>query len=476
MSSEEWTEKYRPEHLDDLVGHKKPIEELKTWARYWQQDTPMERVVILYGKPGVGKTTSAYALARDFGWDLIELNASDSRTADVITRVAGSASQMGTFEGTHGKRLVVLDEADNIHGNADRGGANAVIKVIKNTHQPIILIANEYYGMSKTLRDSCKSINFAAVRTSTIESFIKKIASMEKIRIEPDAIKVLAAHSGGDMRSALNDFQAVAEGRDELVLEDIAVSPRDSKETVFQVIAKIFKGSDISEIYHSTFQLDETPENLIHWIDENLPIAYKHPHDLVNSFEVLSRADMFLGRVRRRQNYRMWKHASLLMSGGIAVSKTRKYEMFTRFQPPSTWRRLAQTKNMRNTRDAISLKVGRRCHVSKEFARAELIEFARLLIKDKRYAAIVAAELDLSIEEITYLLQSKTTSKKVKNIYGSARALIEKETEENIELFARTEQKSDDFKHGEDKVKVDVKTIRKEAKSSSTPQSTLFDF
>ncbi|RZN16088.1 MAG: replication factor C large subunit [Methanosarcinales archaeon] len=472
MSSEEWTEKYRPEHLGDLVGHIKPIEELKTWARHWQQDAPMERVAILHGKPGVGKTTSAYALARDFGWDLIELNASDSRTADVIKKIAGSASQMGTFEGTHGKRLVVLDEADNIHGNADRGGANALIGVIKNTHQPIILIANEYYRMSKTLRDSCKSIKFAAVRTATIESFIKKIASMEKIRIEPDAIKVLAAHSGGDMRSALNDFQAVAEGRDELILEDITVSQRDSKETVFQVIAKIFKGSDISEIYHSTFQLDETPEDLIHWIDENLPIAYRHPHDLINSFEVLSRADIFLGRVRRRQNYRMWKHASLLMSGGIAVSKTRKYEMSTRFQPPSTWRRLAQTRNMRNTRDAISLKIGRHCHVSREFARAELIEFTRLLIKDESYAAVVAAELDFSIEEIIYLLQSKTASKKVKNIYGSARALIEKETEENIELFARIEQKIDGFEPPEDS----VKTVRKKAKSSSTPQSTLFDF
>ena len=41
------------------------------------------------GKPGIGKTTSAYALARDMGWDVIELNASDQRTAAVIDRIAG---------------------------------------------------------------------------------------------------------------------------------------------------------------------------------------------------------------------------------------------------------------------------------------------------------------------------------------------------------------------------------------------------
>jgi len=75
-----------------------------------------------------------HALARDLSWEVIELNASDQRTASVIERVAGSAASMNTFFG--GKRLIILDEADNLHGTADRGGMRAIAGIIKSTFQP----------------------------------------------------------------------------------------------------------------------------------------------------------------------------------------------------------------------------------------------------------------------------------------------------------------------------------------------------
>jgi len=83
--------------------------------------------------------------------EIIELNASDQRTADIINKVAGSASRMGTLEGTGIKRLIIMDEADNIHGTADRGGERALLELIKKTSHPIILIANELYDMSRAL-------------------------------------------------------------------------------------------------------------------------------------------------------------------------------------------------------------------------------------------------------------------------------------------------------------------------------------
>ena len=70
----------------------------------------------LMGPQEIGKTSSAHALARDLAWEVIELNASDQRTASVIEKIAGSAASMNTFFGE--KRLIILDEADNIHGSA----------------------------------------------------------------------------------------------------------------------------------------------------------------------------------------------------------------------------------------------------------------------------------------------------------------------------------------------------------------------
>ncbi|MCZ7396955.1 MAG: AAA family ATPase, partial [Candidatus Methanoperedens sp.] len=100
MKSLDWTEKYRPQMLSQVVGHNKAVEELKRWAEAWVHGIPKERAVVLYGRAGIGKTTTAHALARDMGWEAIELNASDQRTADIIEKVAGSASQMSTLDGS----------------------------------------------------------------------------------------------------------------------------------------------------------------------------------------------------------------------------------------------------------------------------------------------------------------------------------------------------------------------------------------
>jgi len=115
----DWAEKYRPASLSDVLGNDAAVKALKKWAEAFGSG---RKAAILYGGPGVGKTSAALALAHDMGWDYIEMNASDQRTKDAINKVAGSASKTGTFGGTNERRLLILDEADNLHGNYDRGG------------------------------------------------------------------------------------------------------------------------------------------------------------------------------------------------------------------------------------------------------------------------------------------------------------------------------------------------------------------
>ena len=86
--SQDWTEKYRPKTLSDVVGNPKAVGELKAWAESWSRGTPSKKAVVLMGSPGVGKTTSAEALANDMGWGILEMNASDQRTGDAIRSVA----------------------------------------------------------------------------------------------------------------------------------------------------------------------------------------------------------------------------------------------------------------------------------------------------------------------------------------------------------------------------------------------------
>ncbi|MCZ7372883.1 MAG: replication factor C large subunit [Candidatus Methanoperedens sp.] len=473
MKSLDWTEKYRPQMLSQVVGHNKAVEELKRWAEAWVHGIPKERAVVLYGRAGIGKTTTAHALARDMGWEAIELNASDQRTADIIEKVAGSASQMSTLDGSGMKRLVIMDEADNIHGTADRGGEKAIVDLIKKTSQPIILIANELYDMSAGLRNACKPIQFNSVLSRSMIPALKKIAETEGITCELGVIEKIAEKANGDLRSAINDLQAIAQGRTRIELNDIVTGDRDTKENIFKVLAKIFKGTNIIDAHKATFNLDENPEDLIQWVDENLPLEYTKPEDLEEGYRYLGRASLFLGRVKRRQNYNMWRYASVMMTSGIVVARSHRYTGFVKFQPPSLWRKLGQTKGMRNIRDSVAKKIGTHCHVSMSYTRSSLLQFFRMILMDDKYAVGVTALLALEPEEIAFLTGSKSVTKKIQKIFDESKALAESEIEHEIEMFGgftgkrsnltEVEPETDD--EPDEKVKKNVK-----------PQSSLFDF
>jgi replication factor C large subunit len=117
-------ERLRPSRLDEVIGNPQARTQLRAWAERWgAQGTPAQRAAILSGPPGVGKTSAALALASDFGWSVVEMNASDARNERAIDQVAGRASITRTLlEGANGqapgRALILLDEADSLSGRA----------------------------------------------------------------------------------------------------------------------------------------------------------------------------------------------------------------------------------------------------------------------------------------------------------------------------------------------------------------------
>jgi replication factor C large subunit len=422
----EWAEKYRPQTLKDIVGNRKAVQDLRTWAEKWLSGTPERRAVILHGSAGVGKTSTAHALARDLSWEVIELNASDQRTASVIERVAGSAASMNTFFG--GKRLIILDEADNLHGTADRGGMRAIAGIIKSTFQPIVLIANDVYGLTPTIRNLCLEIKFGSVQSRSMIPALKKVCESEGVLCSLDAVQQIAEGAGGDLRSAINDLQAAASGRETLEVEDISTSGRDVKENIFKAMQRIFKSTDCKKALEAARGLDESPEDLVHWLDENLPVQYASKdgnlEDIRTGFSYLSKADLYLGRVKKRQNYSMWRYASMLMVCGTAISKTRPYPGFIKYQPPSLWRRMGQIRSKRDLRDNIASKIGEHSFESMRYSRNNLLELYSRMLKDEKTAIEITAKLGLELEELVYLSGSTKASKKLQKIYDQAQELL----------------------------------------------------
>ncbi|KON33044.1 MAG: hypothetical protein AC479_05890 [miscellaneous Crenarchaeota group-6 archaeon AD8-1] len=79
-----WTEKYRPKKISDIIGNKEAKIAFTTWLKDKKR---RKKAVLLYGPAGVGKTSLATAVANQFGYSIIEMNASDTRTKKTINKI-----------------------------------------------------------------------------------------------------------------------------------------------------------------------------------------------------------------------------------------------------------------------------------------------------------------------------------------------------------------------------------------------------
>lgn len=427
----DWSEKHRPASLEDLVGNGKAIEELRAWAESWDDGTPKERAVVLAGDPGVGKTSAAIALARDMGWGIIEMNASDTRNEEIVRRIAGSGAMNRAFgaDGSFtresgGRQLVVLDEADNLFGREDRGGMKAIVEVIREAKQPIVLIVNDLYELQRrnaSLKTLARTIKFSKVHSNSIPPALRRIANKEGLTLEVGVDKAIAERAGGDMRSAVNDLQALALGRDVITLKDVeAMGRRDTSGDVWGLLGKVFYGSSLDEARKAAWDLDETPEDIALWIDENIPVMYTNKADLAQAYNTLSKASVFLGRVQRRQQYGLWSYATELMTGGVAVAKGER-PSGARFQFPSWLRRQSSFKGVREVRKRAATKVGAVLHTSARRAYIDIFPYLRALMKDdEAFSAWVAWQFELEADELAFLLETKATGPEVKRILDAA--------------------------------------------------------
>ena len=101
-----------------------------------------------------------------------------------------------------------------------------------------------------------------------------------------------------------------------MTLGDVTTGERDVAESIFKVMGMIFRGNEPQKAMQAARDLDESPEDLIAWVDENIGREYQDD-DLERGYDALAKADMFLGRVRRRQDYGMWRYASFMMINGV---------------------------------------------------------------------------------------------------------------------------------------------------------------
>jgi replication factor C large subunit len=502
-----WTEKYRPTTLGDVVGNSKSVGELRSWADSWDNGRPKRYpAVILAGEAGTGKTSAALALAKDKKWTVIELNASDARNYNNISKVVTMGvihetfSDDGTFVGSDigGRKLVILDEADNLYETSsgsskskksedketkdmsDRGGKKAIIEALAQACQPIILIVNDLYSLTKgrgeAIKRYCKVIRFDTLRKDEIRNALKQVAINENLGVEEKVLDVVAEKSGGDLRAALNDLEGLAIGRRTLSLKEIdTLGFRDPSVKIYGALRTIFTTKSLTMAKEAVNSLDETPQDLLVWIDENLPKQYTRTQDLLDSLEYLSKADILLRRVFRRQHFALWSYARELMSGGVALAKRDIYDYSPKHDFPMYLIAMSRSKMDRALQEKVLQKLRNYFHCSTQGARDMLLTIRELIKKDRRMATRLVIAMQLDETELGYIAESTDYAGRVFD---------------ETEAHKKGEEEKDEIEEYKDKKEEKVKPVvpepppqkkeedktdkKKEPQGGS--QSTLIDF
>ena len=398
-----WVEKYRPKKISDVVGNELAKNTFVNWLKDKQR---RKKAVLLYGPAGVGKTALVNAASNEFNFTIIEMNASDTRTEKAINKVgkpATSFSALDRFTSESKGNILFLDEVDGVFGQQDRGGIKAIINIVKESLIPVVMAANDSdHKKLRPLKKVCKLIRFQQVRIPLIITTLRKICAKENINAEFEALERIAQNSLGDMRSAINDLQSIGEGKQFLKLEDtLFLSTRNKDIGMYETLRGVFSAQSFGEAAMMLNQSRVNYDDFLLSLTDNLPLRYPNLEDLATAYDMVSRADVFRGRVGT-ENWHLLRYFFNLLAEAATVSP-KSFKPFDFIYPPMKIMKLFWTKGKRMKLENICEKIAHNCHVSRSTAKTDIVPFVKMML-DKQKSNPIVSWLKLEPEQVDYLL------------------------------------------------------------------------
>ena len=401
----QFTHKYNPKHVKDIIGQKAQIEDIKKKIQnYNSVKKKTRRALLIYGPSGTGKTSTMHALADELSLEIIEVNASDVRNSEGLEqKILPAIRQQSLFN--KGK-IILIDEVDGLSGTDDRGGIATIAKFIEESTYPIILTANDIWDNKfSSIRKLCTIIEYKAISFLDTVNHLKSVCEKEGIQFDEDAITYLARSAQGDMRSALNDLQNYSTGKKHLTRKDVEnESEREREETIINALLKVFKTTNPDIALGAYEHVDEDIDKIFLWLDENLPKEYTKIDDLARAYENMSLADVYFGRIRRWQYYRYYVYIYNLLSAGIAISKKEKNTEFIKYGPTTRILKIWMANQKNAKKKTIAAKIASKTHTSTRRVMQDMT-YIRIIAKnkDQKFIQKFTEEFKIEPEEVDWL-------------------------------------------------------------------------
>ena len=370
-----WSEKHRPQIISDMVGNEESRAAIMEWFAKWKKGT---KPLLLVGPPGIGKTTMAYLLAKQFGYDMIGLNASDvrskSRINEILTPVLCNVSVLGT-------PMIFVDEVDGIHGRGDYGGASALVDILKEPTVPIVLAANDdTLDKMKSIRKVVKTIHFKRIPPRLLRVYLENILKKESAKLSPGSLIKVIGKSRGDIRSMINLTQSLVTGfnpQTETSFESINVEDG---------VNAFFKANSTEEARGVLYSMQIDPRKKIDAFYSSIITSNLDNTAFAKYLEIISNADMLYGKIMKTQNWRLLRYLNDVL---IELYQNDDRIRYTQYN--LSWPLLNRIRWDGNKIKSLSSVMAKKLHLSSSAFVTLCLPYVLFCIKNK--------SLELEIEE-----------------------------------------------------------------------------
>nr|XP_026484731.1 replication factor C subunit 1 [Vanessa tameamea] len=334
-----WVDKYKPQNLKQIIGQHgeaSSASRLLRWLTKWyanrkaklpkpnpwvkNDDGGYYKAALLSGPPGVGKTTTVALVCKELGYDVVEFNASDTRSKNLIkeqiSELLTSTSLSGYAKGNAGKgavskkHVLVMDEVDGMAGNEDRGGLQELISLIKSTSVPVVCMCNDRNSEKmRTLVNYCYDLRFCRPRADQIKAAMLSVCFREGLKLSADALAQLIASARQDVRQTLHRLALLACGPAPLAPLAPRAAATDVRIGPWEAIRKVFSAEehktmsihDKSDLFFSDYSIAPL------FVQENYLNVYPHcpKHEVLERIskaaDSISIGDMVEAKIRGQQ-------------------------------------------------------------------------------------------------------------------------------------------------------------------------------